>query len=148
MEFRHPSWSEARPILREQGVAWCFAETDDTPEEAERVLSSPFAYLRLRKDEYDEEQLKPWAERIGDARASLNHQEKGDKQQQAIDQFIALPAHKKESVFYPYYTAEFMRERLQKATKQAIVQQFVEPHWPKLSSSQRESIHALLEQLT
>jgi len=67
MEFRHPSWSEARPILREQGVAWCFAETDDTPEEAERVLSSPFAYLRLRKDEYDETHLKRWAERIGDA---------------------------------------------------------------------------------
>jgi uncharacterized protein YecE (DUF72 family) len=67
MEFRHPSWSEARPILQEQGVAWCFAETDDTPEEAERVLSSPFAYLRLRKDVYDETELKGWAARIGDA---------------------------------------------------------------------------------
>jgi len=71
-----------------------------------------------------------------------------DKQEQAIDQFMTLPAHKKESVFYPYYTAEFMRERLQKATKQAIVQQFVEPHWPKLSSSQHESILALLDTLT
>src|SRR5437899_322489 len=28
MEFRHPSWEEARPLLRDQGVAWCTAETD------------------------------------------------------------------------------------------------------------------------
>jgi uncharacterized protein YecE (DUF72 family) len=69
MEFRHPSWSEARPILEEQGVAWCFAETDDTPEDAERVLSSPFAYLRLRRDEYGDDALKRWADRVGEALA-------------------------------------------------------------------------------
>ena len=71
-----------------------------------------------------------------------------DKQQQAIDQFIALPAHKKESVFYPYFTAEFMKERVQKATKQAILQQIVEPQWPKLTAAQHESILALLDKLT
>jgi hypothetical protein len=41
-----------------------------------------------------------------------------------------------------------MRERVQKATKAAIVQQIVEPHRPQLSPSQRESILSLLEQLT
>ena len=71
-----------------------------------------------------------------------------DKQQQAIDQFIALPAHKKESVFYPYFTAEFIRERLQKATKTAIVQQIVEPQRHKLSAAQHERILALLDTLT
>jgi hypothetical protein len=71
-----------------------------------------------------------------------------DKQQQAIDQFIALPAHQKESVFYPYFTAEFMRERLKKATKTAIVQQFVEPQRHKLSAAQHERILALLDTLT
>jgi hypothetical protein len=71
-----------------------------------------------------------------------------DKQQQAIDQFVTLPPHKKESVFYPYYSVEFMRERVQKATKTAIVQQFVEPHRHQLSAAQHESILALLDKLT
>jgi hypothetical protein len=71
-----------------------------------------------------------------------------DKQEQAMHQFMTLPPHKKESVFYPYYSVEFMRERVQKATKQAILQQFVEPHWHTLSASQHESILDLLEQLT
>src|SRR3712207_6113937 len=52
-----------------------------------------------------------------------------DKQNQLIDQFLALPPHKKESAFYPYYTVKYMRERVQKATKTAIRQQIVEPHW-------------------
>jgi uncharacterized protein YecE (DUF72 family) len=64
MEFRHPSWEEARPLLDEQGVAWCFAETDETPNDASPILSAPFAYLRLRKDEYADEELARWAERI------------------------------------------------------------------------------------
>ncbi len=29
MEFRHPSWNEARDLLRHQGIAWCVAETDE-----------------------------------------------------------------------------------------------------------------------
>jgi hypothetical protein len=37
---------------------------------------------------------------------------------------------------------------VQKATKKAILQQIVEPHWDKLSPSQQESIRSLLEQLT
>ncbi len=28
MEFRHPSWEDARDLLTERGVAWCTAETD------------------------------------------------------------------------------------------------------------------------
>jgi hypothetical protein len=71
-----------------------------------------------------------------------------DKQQQAIHQFMTLPADKKESVFSPYYTVEHMRERVKKATKKAILQQIVEPHWHKISPSQQESILSLLEQLT
>jgi hypothetical protein len=71
-----------------------------------------------------------------------------DKQEQAIHQFMTLPPDKKESVFYPYYTVEYMRERVQKATKQAILQQIVAPHWHQLSPSQHESILSLLEQLT
>ena len=71
-----------------------------------------------------------------------------DKQEQAINQFMILPPDKKESVFYPYYTVEYMRGRVKTTTKKAILQQIVEPHWHQLSSSQHESIRSLLEQLT
>jgi hypothetical protein len=71
-----------------------------------------------------------------------------DKQEQAMHQFMTLPPDKKESAFYPYYTVKYMRESVQKATKKAILQQIVEPHWHQLSSSQHESIRSLLEQLT
>lgn len=64
MEFRHPSWEEARRLLTEHGVAWCFAETEDTPDDAEPVLSSPFAYLRLRREDYGDTELSRWAGRI------------------------------------------------------------------------------------
>jgi uncharacterized protein YecE (DUF72 family) len=70
MEFRHESWAEARPLLQDQGVAWCFAETEDMPEGTEPVLSSPFAYLRLRKEEYGHLDLSLWAERLRAALAA------------------------------------------------------------------------------
>jgi hypothetical protein len=70
-----------------------------------------------------------------------------DKQEKAINQFMILPPDKKESVFYPYYTVEHMRARVKKATKKAIHKQIVEPHWDKLSPSQRDTILTLLEQL-
>ena len=71
-----------------------------------------------------------------------------DKQKQVIDQFVTLPDQKKESVFYPYYTLEQIRQTLTQATKKAIAQQIVEPRSHQLSPSQRESILTLLEQLT
>jgi uncharacterized protein YecE (DUF72 family) len=82
MEFRHESWSEARDLLADHGVAWCFAETDDTPDDADPVLSEPFVYLRLRRKEYPDERLARWAERIRaalvrgtDVFAYLKHEE-------------------------------------------------------------------------
>jgi hypothetical protein len=71
-----------------------------------------------------------------------------EKQQQAIDQFMTLPPHKKESAFHPYYTGEYMRGRVQKATKAAIAQQIVEPRSKELSPSQRDTILSLLDKLT
>jgi uncharacterized protein YecE (DUF72 family) len=70
MEFRHPSWEEAQPLLAEQGVAWCWAETEETEPDVEPVLSSPFAYLRLRKEDYAEADVARWAGRIRDALSS------------------------------------------------------------------------------
>ncbi|HEU4527838.1 MAG TPA: DUF72 domain-containing protein [Actinomycetota bacterium] len=67
MEFRHPSWREARDLLLAQGVAWCVAETDEQDPGPDDLSWEPFGFLRLRKTEYSDEELKAWAERIGPA---------------------------------------------------------------------------------
>ena len=64
MEFRHESWLEARDFLAENGVAWCLAETDGAEVDRSEVPSEPFAYLRLRREEYSDEDIGAWAERI------------------------------------------------------------------------------------
>ena len=67
MEFRHPSWTEAKELLRQQGVAWCVAETDEKDPKPEDLSWEPAGYLRLRKTEYDDDELREWAMRIGKA---------------------------------------------------------------------------------
>jgi uncharacterized protein YecE (DUF72 family) len=64
MEFRHPSWGAAWPLLAESGIARCVADTDEQ-EVAEDALSwQPFGYLRLRRTEYSDSELTVWAGRI------------------------------------------------------------------------------------
>jgi len=63
-EVRHASWytEETYSVLRQQGVALCLAETDEqTPPE---ILTAPFTYLRLRREEYTPVQLADWRKRI------------------------------------------------------------------------------------
>ena len=67
MEFRHDSWREARDLLHDQGIAWCVAETDEKDPEPEDLSWEPAGYLRLRKTEYTDEELRGWADRIGPA---------------------------------------------------------------------------------
>ncbi len=67
MEFRHPSWRQARDLLRSQGVAWCVAETDEQDPDPNDLSWEPYGYLRLRKTEYSDEELAAWAERIRSA---------------------------------------------------------------------------------
>jgi uncharacterized protein YecE (DUF72 family) len=64
MEFRHPSWREARDLLLEQGVAWCVAETDEHDPGPDDLSWEPFGFLRLRRTEYADDELHVWAERI------------------------------------------------------------------------------------
>jgi uncharacterized protein YecE (DUF72 family) len=64
MEFRHPSWAQARDLLLEQGVAWCVAETDEHDPGPDDLSWEPFGFLRLRKTEYEDGELAGWAERI------------------------------------------------------------------------------------
>jgi uncharacterized protein YecE (DUF72 family) len=67
MEFRHPSWTEARELLRSQGVGWCVAETDENDPSPDDLSWDPVGYLRLRKTEYTAEELRTWADRIRSA---------------------------------------------------------------------------------
>lgn len=64
MEFRHASWAEARDRLLEAGVAWCVAETDEQDPKPEDLSWEPVGYLRLRKTEYSDAELKEWAGRL------------------------------------------------------------------------------------
>lgn len=70
MEFRHPSWTQARDFLHEQGVAWCVAETDERDPGPDDLSWDPYGYLRLRKTTYEDDELRAWAERIGPALAA------------------------------------------------------------------------------
>jgi uncharacterized protein YecE (DUF72 family) len=65
MEFRHPSWSATGPMLAERRIATCIAETDDQHVPVGASLSSePFTYLRLRRTDYSDDDLRRWAGRI------------------------------------------------------------------------------------
>ena len=81
-EFRHESWLEARDLLAENGVAWCLAETDTAEVDRFSIPSEPFAYLRLRREDYSDEDVSAWAKGIGsvleegrDAFAYFKHEE-------------------------------------------------------------------------
>lgn len=69
MEFRHASWAEARDFLHEQGVAWCVAETDERDPGPNDLSWDPYGYLRLRKTDYEDQELRAWADRIAPALA-------------------------------------------------------------------------------
>ena len=64
MEFRHDSWAAARDRLLDAGVGWCVAETDEKDPKPEDLSWEPVGYLRLRKTEYSDEELREWAGRI------------------------------------------------------------------------------------
>jgi uncharacterized protein YecE (DUF72 family) len=66
-EFRHPSWADGRELLASRGAAWCVAETDEAPTPDAPIPAVPFAYLRLRKERYEDDELRTWANRIGAA---------------------------------------------------------------------------------
>lgn len=62
MEFRNETWhvAEVEDLLRSFGVAWVMADTDDA--DAQRRDTAAFAYVRLRKTDYDEAMLRGWAD--------------------------------------------------------------------------------------
>jgi uncharacterized protein YecE (DUF72 family) len=90
MAFRHPSWAEARDLLRAQGVAWCVAETDQQDPSPDDLSWEPVGYLRLRKTEYADDELRAWATRLRPALATgatvftyFKHEDEGASPQMA-----------------------------------------------------------------
>ena len=68
MEFRHPSFDseEVREKLAAAGVAWCAADTEESPARFVRTAGD-FAYVRLRRGGYEEKVLEGWGEAVGEA---------------------------------------------------------------------------------
>jgi len=63
-EVRHPSWymEETYEVLRKHQTALCLSETDkQTPPD---VITAPFAYARLRLEDYTAKQIKAWGQRF------------------------------------------------------------------------------------
>ncbi|MFN7138184.1 MAG: DUF72 domain-containing protein, partial [Limisphaerales bacterium] len=61
-EFRHPSWFEedVLTLLKENNAALCLADSEKlrTP----RVTTADFGYLRLRREDYQQQDIEGWAE--------------------------------------------------------------------------------------
>jgi uncharacterized protein YecE (DUF72 family) len=82
-EFRHASWfdDEVYEVLRRQGAALCVADTGEEPA-APLVATTDWGYLRLRREEFSDDELRDWARRIreqpwSDAFVFLKHEEEG-----------------------------------------------------------------------
>jgi uncharacterized protein YecE (DUF72 family) len=64
-EFRHPSWfaEEVFGLLRDHRAALCIADADDDLE-VPFVATADWGYLRLRRDNYGDPELKTWVKRV------------------------------------------------------------------------------------
>jgi len=82
-EFRHESWfdEEIFALLREHQVALCIAEAEDGVE-VPFVSTADWGYLRLRRPDYGDPELKVWRQRIqdqgwSDAFVFFKHEDEG-----------------------------------------------------------------------
>jgi uncharacterized protein YecE (DUF72 family) len=83
VEFRHASWfdDEVFETLRGQEAALCVADTGEEPV-APLVPTTSWGYLRLRRENFSDQELADWARKIreqpwGDAFVFLKHEEEG-----------------------------------------------------------------------
>jgi uncharacterized protein YecE (DUF72 family) len=66
-EFRHQTWfdEEVFAVLREHNVALCLADADDELE-IPFIGTADWGYLRLRRPDYSDDDLRNWAKRVLD----------------------------------------------------------------------------------
>jgi uncharacterized protein YecE (DUF72 family) len=82
-EFRHASWfdDEVFDTLRTHKVALCVSDTGEEPV-APLVPTADWGYLRLRREDFDDQLLREWAQRIREqpwteAFVFVKHEEEG-----------------------------------------------------------------------
>lgn len=82
-EFRHQSWfdEEVFGVLREFQAVLCIAEAENDLE-IPFVSTADWGYLRLRRPDYGDAELKPWADRVRqsgwtDAFIFFKHEDEG-----------------------------------------------------------------------
>jgi len=82
-EFRHASWfdDDVFQALRTCRVALCVADTGEEPV-TPFVATAGWGYLRLRREDFGDDELRDWARRIleqpwSDAYVFLKHEEEG-----------------------------------------------------------------------
>ena len=65
-EFRHESWfcEDVYKCLKKHAAALCLADTDEEPIEKIISTTSKWGYIRLRKDDYTDAQLKQWIKKL------------------------------------------------------------------------------------
>ena len=65
-EFRNPSWfdDDVYTALRGAGASLCLSEREDGAPPP-LVETAPWGYVRLRLEQYSDDDLKRWAERLG-----------------------------------------------------------------------------------
>lgn len=97
-EFRHPTWfdDDVLDLLRRTNRPLVVSDTDDMPT-THIDKTADWGYLRLRRVNYSEENLKEWAARIGNQSwketfVFFKHEDEGTGPKLAA-QFVALTSH-------------------------------------------------------
>ena len=95
LEFRHESWfdDEVFALLRQHQAALCIAEAEDGVE-VPSVSTADWGYLRLRRPDYTDEELKKWITWVRDqnwqeAFIFFKHEDEG-KAPQMAQRFLEL----------------------------------------------------------
>ena len=96
-EFRHPSWfdEEVFGLLRRHRAALCIAEAEGDLK-VPFVATADWGYLRLRRPDYGDAEIRTWAERVReqdwrDAFVFFKHEDEG-KGPQMAKRFLELGA--------------------------------------------------------
>ncbi|APW64178.1 DUF72 domain-containing protein [Paludisphaera borealis] len=97
-EFRHPSWfdDEVFGLLRDHRAALCIADAE-VNFEVPFVATTDWGYLRLRRPDYGDAELKEWAKRVReqdweDAFVFFKHENEG-KGPRMAERYLELAAY-------------------------------------------------------
>jgi uncharacterized protein YecE (DUF72 family) len=97
LEFRHQSWfdEEVFGVLREHNAALCLADADSELE-IPFVATAAWGYLRLRREDYSDKDLRAWGKRVQEqpwkeAFVFFKHEDAG-KGPQLATRFLELTA--------------------------------------------------------